>query len=298
MFVYRNGERTEYDGPRTAQGIVDHMREIADPNYKPPEEAVITLTEDNFDSTVESEALILVEFYAPWCGHCKRLKPEYERAARRLKQVESPIKLAKIDATVEKKLSERFEVKGYPTLLIFRNGKHFSYKGPREENGIVDYMKQMQQLPSKLVDYKALLKKQIQPDIPTIVGYFSHTTSPQYQLFIDVAYDQFDEQNAFVHVTNQELIQELKQKINTIVVYLPTLFRSKYETNYHSLELVSNTLSCKHFFTSKFFRWIQCRLKMWSSLSPLTVCRWLASVMAKPIPYMRTSTHWLSFIMM
>lgn len=72
MFVYLNGTKIEYDGPRTAQGIIDHMRSIADPNYKPPEESVLTLTDSTFNSVVAKEPLMLVAFVAPWCGHCKR----------------------------------------------------------------------------------------------------------------------------------------------------------------------------------------------------------------------------------
>lgn len=231
----------EYDGPRTAQGIVDYMREKADPNYKPPEESVITLTDENFDETISKESLILVEFYAPWCGHCKRLKPEYERAARRLLQLETQIKLAKIDATVEKKLAERFAVKGYPTLILFRNGKQYQYKGPREENGIVSYMKEIQKLPSKLVVSKTQLRKELQPDIPTIIGFFDEDfeKSPFYELFIEVAYDQFDENNKFLHVFNQLLTDELEFEKNDLVLYLPLWYRSKYEPQFFKLKLVN-----------------------------------------------------------
>ncbi|KAI7685875.1 Protein disulfide-isomerase A4 [Sarcoptes scabiei] len=241
LFIYLNGTKQEYDGPRTAQGIVEHMREIADPNYRPPEEAVITLNEINFQSTIDSEQLILVEFYAPWCGHCKRLKPEYERAAKRLKQIENPIKLAKIDATVEKNLASKFDVKGYPTLIVFRKGKKSLYKGPRDENGIVDYMKRFRQTPSKRIDEKKQLSKEIKEDIPTVVGFFPNddllNQSNLFDLFIDAAYDQFDENNHFVHIIDAKLVEELKQKPNSLVVFNPILFRSKYENNSHSMIL-------------------------------------------------------------
>lgn len=241
LFIYRNGSKNEYDGPRTSQGIVDHMREIADPNYKPIE-SVITLTAVNFDDTIKSESLILVQFYAPWCGHCKRLKPEYERAARRLHEMEKPIKLAKVDATVEQELAKRFEVKGYPTLFIFRNGKKLPYKGPRDENGIVDFMKEMEKIPSKLIETKEMLRKQIKEDIPTIVGFFDTRPDEKFfELFIDIAYNQFDEDNHFVHIIDNDLVKQLKQKSNSITVFIPLWFRSKYESNNHIMQLDQST---------------------------------------------------------
>ena len=83
------------------------------------EDSVLVLTEDNFDKALQEFPTVLAEFYAPWCGHCKALAPEYAEAAKALESAESPVKLAKIDATVHRSLGERFEIQGFPTLKFF-----------------------------------------------------------------------------------------------------------------------------------------------------------------------------------
>ncbi|KAB2083618.1 hypothetical protein ES319_A05G280800v1 [Gossypium barbadense] len=108
-------------------------------------EFVLTLDQSNFTDTVSKQDFIVVEFYAPWCGHCKNLAPEYEKAASILSKHDPPILLAKVDANEEsnKDLANEYEVRGFPTLKILRNGgKNVQeYKGPREADGIVEYLK-------------------------------------------------------------------------------------------------------------------------------------------------------------
>ena len=111
------------------------MRSVARPDWEPPQDLVLVLTQQNFTQVVSGDEPVLVEFYAPWCGHCKRLAPDYERAAFTLHQMRVPVSLAKVDATVEMELADKFEVKGYPTLKLFRGGAHKEYRGTRETNG-------------------------------------------------------------------------------------------------------------------------------------------------------------------
>ena len=66
------------------------------------------------------------------CGHCKRLAPEYEKAATTLAADDPPIPLAKVDCPANNALCSEYGVTGYPTLKIFRGGEYSSdYQGPR-----------------------------------------------------------------------------------------------------------------------------------------------------------------------
>lgn len=88
---------------------------------------------------------MLIEFYAPWCGHCKALAPEYEKASTEL--LPSGIKLAKVDCTEEQELCGEHGIEGFPTLKVFREGSPAEYNGNRKADGIVSYMKK-QSLPA------------------------------------------------------------------------------------------------------------------------------------------------------
>ncbi|PKU87257.1 Protein disulfide-isomerase [Dendrobium catenatum] len=107
--------------------------------------AVLTLDASNFSETIAKHPFLVVEFYAPWCGHCKKLEPEYEKAASILSKHDPPIVLAKVNANEEinKDLASTHGVRGFPTLKILRNeGKNIQdYKGPRDADGIVEYLK-------------------------------------------------------------------------------------------------------------------------------------------------------------
>lgn len=104
----------------------------------PLDNGVFVLTDSNFDKFFETHQTVLVEFYAPWCGHCKALAPEYEKAAKVLKSKRSPVSLAKVDATKETALGTKYDIKGYPMLKFFKDGLSggsVEYDGPREADG-------------------------------------------------------------------------------------------------------------------------------------------------------------------
>ena len=95
----------------------------------PKENEVIILTDATFDLAIKQYKFLMVFFYAPWCIRCNKFHPEYEKAASILKS--ENLFLAKVDATVEKKLDKKFEITGFPVLKLFIKGKPIEYNGER-----------------------------------------------------------------------------------------------------------------------------------------------------------------------
>lgn len=103
---------------------------------------VLDLTNENFDGHVmDSTKNVLVEFYAPWCGHCKNLAPVYEKVAQAFKS-ESKCVVARVDADAEKDLGSRFGVSGFPTIKFFSktNKDGEEYNAGRSEQDFIDFL--------------------------------------------------------------------------------------------------------------------------------------------------------------
>lgn len=143
----------DYQGARDAKPIVEFaLKEIKallkerlngkatdGSSQKSEPSASIELNSRNFDEMViKSKDLWVVEFFAPWCGHCKKLAPEWKKAANNLK---GKVKLGHVDCDAEKSLMSRFNVQGFPTILVFGADKDspFPYEGARSASAIESF---------------------------------------------------------------------------------------------------------------------------------------------------------------
>ncbi|EDQ89759.1 uncharacterized protein MONBRDRAFT_20807 [Monosiga brevicollis MX1] len=104
---------------------------------------VIDLTPDTFDDIINGDRPALVEFFAPWCGHCKSLAPTWEELGTAYASQKDVI-IAKVDASEHRDLGSRFGVTGFPTLKFFPKGstEPEDYKGGRALNDLADFMLQ------------------------------------------------------------------------------------------------------------------------------------------------------------
>lgn len=133
--------------------------------------SVIDLTPKNFDEVVlKSGKPALVEFFAPWCGHCKNLAPVYEELATGFQHAAGKVSVAKVDADEHKSLGKRFGVTGFPTLKWFdgKSDKPEDYKGGRDLESL-----------TKFITEKTAVKPKTKGKLPSAVTYLDDQSFKQ-----------------------------------------------------------------------------------------------------------------------
>lgn len=116
------------------------------------EKEVLVLTSKDYNQAISEHNYLLVQFYAPWCGHSKKLAPEFERAAQSLKEAGSRVRLAKVDATTEEALAKKMGVEGFPTLFFYENGVKYDFDGQRTHYKILDWVRKRTESPSTYIE--------------------------------------------------------------------------------------------------------------------------------------------------
>lgn len=199
------------------------------------ESDVLDLGDGDFNTRLAESGTVLVMFYAPWCGHCKKLKPEFAKAAELVRDDDPPIVLAKVDCTeAGKETCSKFSVSGYPTLKIFRNGElSQEYNGPREATGIVKYMRAQVGPASKdlatLEQYEKFMKVQE----GSIVGFFEKESDLK-GVFTKYA-DQQREKLRFGHSSSPDVLSKVGET-NGIILFRAPQLSNKFEPDFVKFE--------------------------------------------------------------
>jgi protein disulfide-isomerase A1 len=181
------------------------------------EDGVLVLTTDNFESVIKENEFVLVEFYAPWCGHCKSLAPEYAKAAKTLEESGSNIKLGKVDATEETKLGEDFGIRGYPTLKFFRNGSPIEYGGGRQADDIVNWLNKKTGPAALEIENVEGAEEFIKSKSVVVIGFFKDRESAEAKTFLSVANSVDD--YPFAITSNEDVYAKYEAKSGSIVLF-------------------------------------------------------------------------------
>jgi len=105
--------------------------------------ATVTLTKDNFADTVTGNELVLVDFWAEWCGPCRMFAPIFEKLA----EEHDEIVFGKVDTEAQQELAAEFQIRSIPTLMIFKdNAVVFAQPGALPEHALRDLVEQARNL--------------------------------------------------------------------------------------------------------------------------------------------------------
>eukprot|EP00026_Physarum_polycephalum_P004811 Phypoly_transcript_04835.p1 GENE.Phypoly_transcript_04835~~Phypoly_transcript_04835.p1 ORF type:complete len:515 (+),score=100.79 Phypoly_transcript_04835:55-1545(+) len=145
---------------------------------------VLDLTSETFASTIAETPLIAVEFFSPWCGHCKSLAPEWEKAATALK---GKVPVAKVDCTANQELCGEQGVQGYPTLKLFRDGEASPLEVARKSEAIVTFLTKELSPPVTILNTAAEVTSFVAANPLTAVAYLDNDHDDRWTAFKAVA---------------------------------------------------------------------------------------------------------------
>lgn len=192
---------------------------------------VVELTDDSFNTEMKKFETAFVEFIAPWCPHCKRLTPDFEKAAKVLTTNDIPVTFVKVNCDGPGyHTCHHANADIYPTLKLYRNGvEERRYYGERTPKDLVRYALNMLGDHAKAIDTEEELNKFTVSDPEYMfVGAFAEETDLAKE-FLKLA-EESREFFKFALVQDPKLLKKLGQ-INAVIAYQPEFLRNKWESS-------------------------------------------------------------------
>lgn len=187
---------------------------------------VLVLTDKNFDDAIKEFEYIMVEFYAPWCGHCKEFAPKYAEAATALKP--EGIVLAKFDAHEHNEFAKKYDVKGYPTVKFAVKGVFKPYEGPRTVDGVKNFIYQNLNPESELLESVEAVQKAVQENAVQFI-YFAEETNEKDRELRKYKEFSFTMKQHFAHTQSKTIREALNIPSGTYLVGFRNGQRHFYE---------------------------------------------------------------------
>ena len=120
---------------------------------------VVTITKEDFRQTVENGGIVLIDWWAPWCGPCRAFAPAYEKVA----EANPDVTFGKINTDEEQELAAAFNIRSIPTLMIFRDKVLlFSQPGALPQNVLEELVKKARELDMNAVRAEVAKQQQQQ----------------------------------------------------------------------------------------------------------------------------------------
>lgn len=129
------------------------------------------LNDHNFDGFLAAHSQVIVIFYTPWCTKCREIMPELSKAAEKFAQVHPSARFCKIDAETNLASLKKYQIKDFPSVVTFINGKIRPYTGPMEASGVINWLSRFLQSNFVFASEDLQLDSIITRDAKVVVAY-------------------------------------------------------------------------------------------------------------------------------
>jgi protein disulfide-isomerase A1 len=191
---------------------------------------VLELTDETITDAIANNKNIFVEFYAPWCGHCKRLIPDYEILASFFK--DSDVVIAKIDASTHAQAASTYEVRGFPTLKLFINGQPIDYEGERGSMAMISWIKKKTGPATRHLTTAEEVTSFFADPLIRVIAYVA-ADSDNFQVWQNIANSRKLEDFELAHVTDESLFNG--QSKDSVVIFrfdeAPIVYNGQFDAD-------------------------------------------------------------------